>query len=131
MNAEAARGAVVDLIVAVRATSRLRMWDQAQGRLQVAAMTNRTVEEFATSFQGKMGAQMRKGVATAVRNLVDLAGSDPLPLLRLVSREHGYIIALAQLRTEELAQAAKERAAKRAESAREGEEIENEDSRMF
>lgn len=126
MDDEAARGAVVALVIAIRDAGALRMWDQAQARLRVSAKLSRTVPEFATTLQRGMQSDPRRAVAKAMAALMIAAGDDPLPLLRMVDREHGYIIALAQLETERRALEAKERRQARAVVAAEGTELEEE-----
>jgi len=88
-------------VLAVRETSGLRMWDQMQSRLRVAAKLSRTTEEFATTLQRGMRSEMRKALSSAICDFVDQAGTEHRAVLHMVDREHAYILALAQLATDE------------------------------
>lgn len=127
MQTEEMRGAVVDLVLAVRETAELRTWDQVQGRLRVAAQTCCTAEAFATAMQQSMRAVARKSYARAATRLVDISAPDPLAMLRLVDREHGYIIALAQLETDRRHAEREERRQRRAELTTEGEDVDDDE----
>lgn len=121
MDMEQVRDAVVRLVIAVRDRSELRMWDQAQSRLRMAASLSRSAEEFTTALQHTMRAEMTSSVSSAMAEVVSVVGTDARPMLRMVAREHGYLIASAQRLTEERLRAAKARKEDRRAVALEGE----------
>lgn len=120
MDNDAVRTALVAFMIAVRDASPLRMWDQCQSRLRVAAMTTGDVPAFATRFARGMQAEVRSSVSSATTALVDAVGAEHRACLSLVSREHAYVIALAQLATEKRIAAAKARKEERRAVALEG-----------
>lgn len=80
----------------------LKHWAQIQDRLRAACRTSETVEQWLTTMQrGLQLPAASSSLSSAAVALAKSVGTDAAAWLDMVESEHGYIIALARLESEE------------------------------
>lgn len=108
---EEIRSALVALIMDVRreylaspGCSPLKHWDQIQERLRAAARVSEGPEDLVTRLRSGLSlAAPSSSSSRALRRLVELVGPERRgrsELLRMIDREHSYVMALARLEAE-------------------------------
>lgn len=114
MNQETVRTELVRLILALRAdylrsgANVLAHWEQLHTRLRAAAMRSATIPEFVTAYIRSLAVtNPSKDFCSASSRLEAAVDQSPCDAMRLIDKEHAYIIALARQASE----AAKERMA--------------------